>query len=129
VAEKTPHRHHTLGGIHGLSEYVSSTTSKWQNIRSENGLYHLPIATKATILGHTLRGAPAAPEDKALGQFLAYEAVQRLVENPHSVVGCCLGSYGLGHIEPIPLHAVRPKQFDWQLFTRMHGIEYISTET
>ena len=125
VAEKTPHRHHTLGGIHGLSEYVSSAISKWQNIRSKNGLYHLPVATKATILGHTLRGAPPSPEDKALGQFLAYESIQRLIENPQSVVGCCLGSYGLGHIEPIPLHAVTPKQFDWQLFTRMHGTEHI----
>jgi len=126
VAEKTPHRHHTLGGIHGLSEYVSSSISKWQNIRSKNGLYHLPVATKATILGHTLRGAPPSPEDKALGQFLAYESIQRLIENPQSIVGCCLGSYGLGHIECIPLHAVTPKQFDWQLFTRMHGTEHIS---
>ena len=84
-------------------------------------MYPLPIATKSTILGHTLRGAPPTPEDKALGQFLAYEAIYRLVENPESVVGCFLGSNGIGHVDPIPLHAVEPKPFDWQLFTRMHG--------
>lgn len=26
-------------------------------------------------------------------------------------------------IETIPLHAVSPKQFDWDLFARMHGTE------
>ncbi len=26
-------------------------------------------------------------------------------------------------IETIPLHAVAPKQFDWELFARMHGTE------
>jgi 6-phosphofructokinase 1 len=26
-----------------------------------------------------------------------------------------------GTIEAIPLHAVAPKQFDWDLFARMHG--------
>ncbi len=126
VAEKTPHRHHELGGIHGLSEYVSEQISNWDNVDSKRGLYRLPVATKATILGHTLRGAPPSPVDKGLGQFLAYETVKRLVEDPMSIVGCCLGTHGLGHVEPIPLHAVKPKQFDWQLFTRMHGIEYIS---
>lgn len=126
VAEKTPHRHHIQGGVHGLTDYVSKTISKWQNVQTKNGFYHLPVATKATILGHTLRGAPPSPEDKAIGQFLAYECIQRLVENPGSIVGCFLGSNRLGHVESIPLHAVTSKQFDWQLFTRMHGIEHIS---
>ncbi len=126
VAEKTPHRHHELGGIHGLSEYVSEQIAKWDNFKSKKGLFDLPVATKATILGHTLRGAPPSHVDKGLGQYLAYETVKRLVEDPISIVGCCLGTHGLGHVESIPLHAVKPKQFDWQLFTRMHGIEYIS---
>ena len=26
-------------------------------------------------------------------------------------------------METIPLHAVSPKPFDWELFTRMHGAE------
>ena len=26
-----------------------------------------------------------------------------------------------GAIDAIPLHAVAPKQFDWDLFARMHG--------
>ena len=128
VAEKTPHRHHPEGGVHGLTEYVSRTISEWRKGHTPEGMYHLPIATKSTILGHTLRGAPPTPEDKALGQFLAYEAIQRLVENPESVVGCFLGSNGIGHVEPIPLHAVVPKPFEWQLFTRMHGTEPISNK-
>ncbi|HEX9757002.1 MAG TPA: 6-phosphofructokinase [Nitrospiria bacterium] len=128
VAEKTPHRHHPEGGVHGLTEYVSRTISKWRRGHTPEGMFHLPIATKSTILGHTLRGAPPTPEDKALGQFLAYEAIQRLVENPESVVGCFLGSNGIGHVEPIPLHAVVPKPFDWQLFTRMHGTEPLSNK-
>lgn len=121
VAEKTPHRHHPQGGVHGLTEYVSKTISEWRGFQQSEKLYKFHVATKATILGHTLRGAPPTPEDKALGQFLAYEAVQRLVDEPASIVGSILGSNGIGNIKTIPLHAVSPKPFDWQLFVRMHG--------
>ena len=123
VAERTPHRHHSQGGVHGLTNYVARTISKWRKNTKREGLFDIPIATKATILGHTLRGAPPSPEDKALGQYLAYECIERLVEDPSSVVGCLLGSNGVGHVEPIPLHAVSTKPFDWQLFTRMHVTE------
>ena len=78
-------------------------------------------ATKATILGHTLRGAPPTPEDKAIAQHLGYETVRRLVSQPESVVGCMLAYREPSVIEPIPLHAVAPKMFDWELFARMHG--------
>lgn len=124
VAEKTPQRHHPLGGIHGLPEYVSDVISNWNGHRNSKKPYNLHVSTKATILGHTLRGAPPSPIDKALGQFLAYEAIHMLVERPGAVVGCYLGSNGVGHLEPVPLHAVEQKPFDWKLFNRMHAQEF-----
>ena len=39
------------------------------------------------------------------------------------MVGCMLAYRGPGTIEAIPLHAVAPKQFDWEIFARMHGSE------
>jgi len=128
VAEKTPHRHHPGGGVHGLSEYVARTIAQWPQHPIQPGSYPLPAATKATILGHTLRGAPPAPEDKALAQHLAYEAIRRLVERPDSVVGSFLAWSGSGAVEPIPLHALTPKPFDWELFARMHGSDLPSPE-
>ena len=98
-------------------------------VRSEDGPsatqgpVSIHCATKATILGHTLRGAPPTPEDKAIAQHLAYETVHRLVERPEDVVGCMMAYRERGAIEAIPLHAVAPKQFDWDLFARMHGTE------
>ncbi len=121
VAERTPHRHHREGGVHGLVEYVAGQIAKWPQLRPSAGHYPLTVATKATILGHTLRGAPPTPEDKALAQQLAYEAVRSLVEHPETVVGCMLACRGQGAIELIPLHAVEPKLFDWEVFARMHG--------
>jgi 6-phosphofructokinase 1 len=121
VAEKTPHRHHPAGGVHGLSDYVAQTIATWPQLQMAKGIYPLPVATKATILGHTLRGALPTPEDKTLAQQLAYEAVRRLVVRPESVVGCLLAWSRSGTVEPIPLHAIAPKPFDWELFARMHG--------
>ena len=66
---------------------------------------------------------PISPEDKTIGQDLAYEAIRRLVKEPERVVGCMLAYRGPGTIEAIPLHAVAPKQFDWEIFARMHGSE------
>ncbi len=123
VAEKTPHRHHPSGGVMGLSEYVGRIISQWPRAQGGQESYPLPVAVKATILGHTLRGAPPTPEDKTLGQHLAYEAVRRLVERPESVVGCFLSWTGPGGVNAIPLHALAPKPFDWELYARMHGIE------
>lgn len=124
VAEKTPQRHHPKGGIHGLPEYVSEVISSWGSNKRKGKLYDLHVSTKATILGHTLRGAPPSPIDKALGQFFAYEAIHILRKDPASIVGCFLGSNGVGHVEPIPLHSVEAKPFDWQLFNRMHAQEF-----
>jgi 6-phosphofructokinase 1 len=121
VAERTPHRHHREGGVHGLVEYVAGQIAQWPQLRPSAGHYPLTVATKATILGHTLRGAPPTPEDKALAQQLTYEAVRRLVEHPATVVGCMLACRAPGAVEAIPLHAVEPKAFDWELFARMHG--------
>jgi 6-phosphofructokinase 1 len=123
VAERTPHRHHPEGGVHGLTEFVAQAISDWPQLQAGPGRYPLIATTKATILGHTLRGAPPAPEDKALAQTLAYEAVRRLVERPETVVGCLLARQGEGPVETIPLHDVAPKPFDWDLFSRIHGIE------
>lgn len=123
VAEKTPHHHDAAGGVHGLSEYVARTIASWPQLQIRQGAYPLHAAIKVTILGHTLRGAPPTPEDKTLGQYLANEAIRRLVERPESVVGCLLASNQAGLAEPIPLHAVGPKPFDWELFSRMHGGE------
>ena len=61
--------------------------------------------------------------DEALGQHLAFETVQRLVERPEDVVGSMVAYRERGVIENIPLHAVTAKQFDWDLFARMHGSE------
>lgn len=123
VAERTPHRHHPDGGVHGLVEYVAGSIAHWSQRQAGTGQYPLTVATKATILGHTLRGAPPTPEDKAIAQHLAYEAIRRLVEQPEQVVGCMLAYREPGTIEPIPLHAIAPKPFDWDLFARMHGSE------
>jgi 6-phosphofructokinase 1 len=123
VAERTPHRHHQEGGVHGLTEYVARAIADWPRLRARPDPYPLSVATKATILGHTLRGAPPAPEDKALGQLLAYETLRRLVDRPDTIVGCLLACRGEGPVETIPLHAVKPKPFDWELFARIHGSE------
>ncbi|ULA63637.1 MAG: PFK domain-containing protein [Nitrospira sp.] len=123
VAERTPHRHHRDGGVHGLLDYVAGVMAQWPQRDARPGLYALSQATKATILGHTLRGAPPTPEDKAIAQHLAYETIHRLVERPEDVVGGMLAYRERGVIETIPLHAVSPKQFDWDLFARMHGTE------
>ncbi|MDR4478518.1 MAG: 6-phosphofructokinase [Nitrospira sp.] len=123
VAERTPHRHHREGGVHGLVEYVANTIAAWPQRRETAGYYSLASATKATILGHTLRGAPPTPEDKMIAQHLAYETVRRLVEQPDTIVGCMVAYHDSNRLETIPLHAVSPKPFDWELFTRMHGTE------
>jgi 6-phosphofructokinase 1 len=125
VAERTPHRHHREGGVHGLVDYVAGVIAEWPQRHARPGQYPMTLATKATILGHTLRGAPPTPEDKAIAQHLAYETVRRLVECPEDVVGCMLAYRERGTIEAIPLHAVAFKQFDWDLFARMHGSELI----
>ena len=121
VAEQTPHRHHRDGGVHGLVDYVGGTIAKWPQFQARPGCYPLAPATKATILGHTLRGAPPVPEDKAIAQHLAYETIRRLVERPDHVVGCMVAYREPGTVEPIPLHAVAPKPFDWEVFAQMHG--------
>ncbi len=123
VAEQTPHRHHPDGGVHGLVEYVGGMLAKRPQFHTSPGEYPFAPATKATILGHTLRGAPPTPEDKAIGQDLAYEVIRRLVKDPERVVGCMVAYREPGTIEAIPLHAVAPKQFDWEIFARMHGSE------
>jgi 6-phosphofructokinase 1 len=123
VAERTPHRHHPDGGVHGLVDYVAGNIARWSQHEARTGHYPLTVATKATILGHTLRGAPPTPEDKAIAQHLGYEAIRRLVEQPDQVVGCMLAYREPGTIEPVPLHAIAPKPFDWDLFARMHGSE------
>jgi 6-phosphofructokinase 1 len=121
VAERTPHRHHPEGGVHGLVDYLARTIAQWPQLQMRPGRYPLSVATKATILGHTLRGAPPTPEDKAIAQHLGYEAIRRLMEVPETAIGCMLAYREPGVIEPIPLHAVAPKPFDWELFARMHG--------
>jgi 6-phosphofructokinase 1 len=121
VAEHTPHRHHREGGVHGLVDYVAGVIAQWPQRQARANQYPLTLATKATILGHTLRGAKPVPEDKAIAQHLAYETVQRLIERPEDVVGCMMAYRERGAIDAIPLHAVAPKQFDWDLFARMHG--------
>ncbi len=123
VAERTPHRHHAKGGVHGVVEYVAREIAEWPHLQAGPDRYPLSVATKATILGHTLRGAPPVPEDKALAQVFAYEAVRRLVEEPATIVGCMTASSGEGAINAIPLHTVGSKPFDWAVFARMHGTE------
>jgi len=125
VAERTPHRHHPEGGVHGLVDYVASRISQWTHLQTRSGPYPLSVATKATILGHTLRGASPTPVDKTMAQLLAYEAIRRLVDQPEQVIGCMLAYRDPGTIQPIPLHAVAPKPFDWELFARMHGTELV----
>jgi 6-phosphofructokinase 1 len=123
VAERTPHRHHPSGGVHGLVDYVARAVAQWPQFQAGPGRYPLTVSTKATILGHTLRGARPTPEDKAIAQDLAYEVVHRLVEQPDSIVGCMLAYREQQMIEPIPLHAIAPKPFNWNIFSRMHGNE------
>lgn len=125
VAERTPHRHHPDGGVHGLVDYFARRISQWTHLQTRPGTYPLSVATKATILGHTLRGASPTPEDKTMAQHFAYEAIRRLVEQPEQVVGCMLAYQPSGTIHPIPLHAVAPKPFDWELFARMHGTDLV----
>ncbi|MBH0203661.1 MAG: 6-phosphofructokinase [Nitrospira sp.] len=126
VAERTPHRHHKDGGVHGLVDYVAGVIARWPERQARHDHYPLTPATKATILGHTLRGARPIPEDKAIAQHLAHEVVHRLIESPEDIVGCLLAYRERGSIGPIPLHAVTPKQFDWDVFSRMHGNSRVS---
>lgn len=123
VAERTPHRHHREGGVHGLVDYVAATIAQWPQRQAKGDHYPLTLATKATILGHTLRGAPPTPEDKTIAQHLAYETVRRLVEDPETIVGCMVAYRDQATIQMIPLHAVTAKPFNWELFARMHGSE------
>ncbi|HEY7531641.1 MAG TPA: 6-phosphofructokinase, partial [Nitrospiraceae bacterium] len=123
VAERTPHRHHREGGVHGLVDFVATTIGQWPQRQVKADQYPLTLATKATILGHTLRGAPPTPEDKAIAQHLAYETVRRLVEQPASIIGCMVAYRDQSTIDTIPLHAVAAKPFSWELFARMHGSE------
>jgi 6-phosphofructokinase 1 len=103
-------------------DYVAAAVVRWPHGESSAHPYALPVATKATILGHTLRGAPPTPEDKAIAQHFAHEAVRRLVEKPDSVVGCMMATRD-STIGVIPLHAIQSKPFDWELFARMHGTD------
>lgn len=119
VAEKTPHRHHPQGGVYGLVDYVENAIAQWP--RPHAGRYQMALATKTTILGHTVRGAPPTPEDKSMAQHLGYEAIRGLVEAPERVVGCVLAYRIEKRVDPVPLHAIRSKEFDWELFSRMHG--------
>jgi 6-phosphofructokinase 1 len=121
VAERTPHRHHPDGGVHGLTEFIAGEIAKWPQAHSLHGAYPLPHAIKATILGHTLRGAPPSPEDKTLAQHLAYEAVRRIIERPREIIGCMVAYREPTRIDAIPLHALAPKPFDWEVFSLMHG--------
>lgn len=125
VAERTPHQHHPEGGVHGLVDYVGGRISQWTHLQTRSGHYPLSVATKATILGHTLRGAFPTPVDKTMAQLFAYEAIRRLIEQPEQVIGCMLAYQDPGTIHPIPLHAVSPKPFNWELFARMHGTELV----
>lgn len=125
VAERTPHRHHRDGGVHGLVDYVARVIARWPERQARPDHYPLTLATKATILGHTLRGARPIPEDKAIAQHLAHEMVHRLMESPEDMVGCLLAYRERGSIGPIPLHAVTPKQFDWDVFSRMHSNTHV----
>ena len=125
VAERTPHKHHPEGGVHGLVDYVGGRIAQWSHLQPRSGHYPLSVATKATILGHTLRGAFPTPGDKTMAQLFAYEAIRRLIEQPEQVIGCMLAYREPGTIQPIPLHAVAPKPFDWELFARMHGTELV----
>jgi 6-phosphofructokinase 1 len=109
--------------VHGLVDYVAGTIARWPHHHASPGRYPLTVATKATILGHTLRGAPPTPDDKAIAQHLGYETIRRLIERPETVVGCLLTYREPGAIESIPLHAVEAKPFDWEVFARMHGSE------
>jgi 6-phosphofructokinase 1 len=125
VAERTAHEYHPEGGVHGLVDYFGSRISQWTHLQTRSGHYPLSVATKATILGHTLRGAFPTPADKTMAQLFAYEAIRRLIEQPEQVIGCMLAYRDPGNIQPIPLHAVAPKPFDWELFARMHGTELV----
>ena len=60
VAERTPHRHHREGGVHGLVDYVAGVIAQWPQRQGRGNKYPLTLATKATILGHTLRGETCA---------------------------------------------------------------------
>ena len=106
-----------------MPEFVAKEIAAWPQVRPSPDHYPLTPATKATILGHTLRGAPPTPEDKAIAQDLAYETIRRLVERPAEVVGCMIAYRDHAAVEAIPLHALAPKPFDWELFMRMHGRE------
>ncbi|GJL68750.1 MAG: hypothetical protein NPIRA06_13850 [Nitrospirales bacterium] len=76
-------------------------------------------------MNHTLKGAFPTPVDNTMAQLFAYEAIRRLIEQPEQVIGCMLACRDPGTIQPIPLHAVAPKPFDWELFARMHGTELV----
>ena len=123
VAEQTPHRHHPDGGVRGLVEYVASTLSTWPQFQARPGEYRLAPATKATILGHTLRGRPRLPRTRPSDKIWPMKRFAVLSRSRSGWSGACWPIAGRATIEAIPLHAVAPKQFDWEIFARMHGSE------
>ena len=54
-----------------------------------------------------------------MAQHLAYETLKRLVETPQQVVGSMMAYKDSRNLDPIPLHALTSKPFDWELFARM----------
>jgi 6-phosphofructokinase 1 len=105
---------------------MQSTTDSLDFVTIEGLLaYGEQFARQPAIDGVSAPTAPVPSNDRAARsrQHLAYETVHRLVERPEDVVGCMLAYRERGAIESIPLHAVSPKQFDWDLFARMHGTE------
>ncbi|WP_443147686.1 DUF5615 family PIN-like protein [Nitrospira sp.] len=70
----------------------------------------IQIDSKSTI---PLRDVFPTPMNGTMVQCFAYETIRRLIEQPEQVTGCVLAYYDSGTIQPIPLHAVAPKPFDW----------------
>ena len=119
VAERTPHRHHSEGGVHGLVDYVASVIAQWPQRRARSTTHD--TRDQGDYSGtHTERRSSDAGRQSHRPAFGVCGHPPRRYPG---VVGSMVAYRERGVIENIPLHAVTAKQFDWDLFARMHGSE------
>jgi 6-phosphofructokinase 1 len=80
VAERTPHRHHRDGGVHGLVDYVAGTIAQWPRQPATPAHYPLTLATgprrQDDCPASRIRSAPTAGRASGNGRWV-YGGVSR----------------------------------------------------
>jgi 6-phosphofructokinase 1 len=79
VAERTPHRHHREGGVHGLVDYVAGVIAEWPERHARPGQYPLTLATNipyGALLRH--RKTKRSPSMWPMRPFTVWLNVRRM---------------------------------------------------